>query len=226
LLEGAGKCETRLTCNFDEHPYLNPDGGAFCDCEEGKERFHGKCATKFAERGCQPGYVLLSKNYQRKNYCPNKFFCTESKNCPGFSAAKQEIGLKNRNKRNEAITFLKSIVCEKKSKKMCCPENDNNSLLSPNTMIRILNDNPGVMCSRNPCPAGKWPWIGEDGVSKCTKSNNSVKTCTGVVKDEDGILVCKRNSLITALSISLGKQNCGRGRVHKYGRCVRLFRGK
>ena len=226
MLEGTGVCETRLICNFDEQAYLNPYGGAFCDCEEGKARFNGKCATKFTESVCRPGEVLLPKNYHRKNYCPNQFACEKSTNCPGFSAAKQEINLKNQDKRNAAIDFMKLIICEKKSRKICCPRNDNHSILSPRTMIKILNDNPGVMCSRNPCPAGNWPWMGEDGVSKCTLSVNSVKTCKGVVQDEDGVLVCKTNSLITPLSFTLGKQNCGRGRVPKYGRCVRLFRGK
>ena len=83
-------------------------------------------------------------------------------------------------------------------------------------MIRFLNDNPGVICSRNPCPVGEWPWIGEDGISKCTKGENSIKTCTGVVEDEDDILVCKTNSLITPLSISLGRKNFSASRLSRY----------
>eukprot|EP00092_Neocalanus_flemingeri_P023832 GFUD01025857.1.p1 GENE.GFUD01025857.1~~GFUD01025857.1.p1 ORF type:complete len:288 (+),score=49.62 GFUD01025857.1:187-1050(+) len=222
-ISGVGVCQSKLTCNVGEQAYLNPYGGAYCDCEEGKESFRGKCENKFTQSICNQGEILLPRNFLKQNYCPQKFSCTPITNCPGYSKAKNDIG-QMRGKKSEAVEFLKSFVCDKKTSSICCPEYDNNSLLSAKTIIRVMNDNPGVLCVTNPCPREYWPWVGEDGVSKCVQYDENVKTCTGNVLDDNGYLICKKESKFDIKFAS--KSNCGRRRVFKNGRCVRLFRGK
>ena len=73
----------------------------------------------------------------------------------------------------------------------------------------------------NPCPPGKWPWVGTDGVSKCLYHDSTVENCQNIIFEENGHLECEIIALKSVVPIL--KQNCGRRRRWQYGRCVRLF---
>ena len=198
---------------------MNPEGGAYCRCREGRESFKGKCEHLFLQGSCKEGEVLIP----RQQDCPSRFSCKAINNCPGYKETKKYL----EKQRNEKLEFLKLLICKSElhSRAICCPDYDDKSLLSPITIIRALDDNPGVECMKNTCPEGSWPWI-EDDVSVCKESDSTVLGCKQGLEEKEGILTCKSDSLITFHGLFIGKQNCGRRRRFRYGKCVRIFRGK
>ena len=170
---GAGFCEEKLTCNHGDQAYLNPKGGAYCDCEEGREKSNGRCEPLFTRGSCKEGEVLVLK--QQK--CPAQFSCRGIDNCPAYQETKRYLK-NNKSKRMKVIEFLKLLVCEtdSSSRAICCPEYDDNSILSPVTIIRALADNSEVLCMKNSCPEGSWPWAEYDEKIVCREADSSVKT--------------------------------------------------
>jgi len=224
---GKGVCQPKLSCISGEEPFLNPDGGAFCDCEEGKEMYKGKCEALFTVHSCNKGEVLLPEDFLREKNCPNQFSCKEPDKCQGFIKAKEELEKEKGKSHNESSQFLNELICKKNSRRLCCPDYNNDSLLSPLTIIRSINESKTVKCLRNPCLDGSWPWIGYDGVSVCKKAESHISTCIhGIEEDQGGTLTCKTHSEIQLYSLTFRKQNCGRRRRWRYGRCVRVFRGR
>lgn len=220
-------CEPNLKCLPGDQPFLSPDGGAFCDCEEGKERYRGKCEVLFTVSICNEEEVLVPEDFMRERNCPNQFSCKEPDQCPGFIKVKEELGKENRKSLREIKEFLRQLKCKRNPRRICCPDYDEESLLSPLTIIRSLNDSKAVKCIKNPCLAGSWPWRGYDGDSVCKKAESHIDTCKeGFEEDEGGTLTCKTHSEIALNSFTSQNQNCGRRRSWRYGRCVRIFRGK
>ena len=224
---GKGVCQPELSCISGKEPFLSPDGGAFCDCEEGKEMYKGKCEALFTVHSCNKGEVLVPEDFMRERNCPNQFSCKDPDKCQGFIDAKEELEKDQGKSHNESRQFLQELLCKRNSRRICCPDFDNESLLTPLTIIKSLNESKTVKCLRNPCLDGSWPWIGDDGVSVCKKAESHISTCVhGIEEDEGGSLTCKTHSEIQLFSLTTRKQNCGRRRSWRYGRCVRVFRGR
>ena len=220
---GFGFCQTKQVCDFGEHAYLDLNGGAYCDCGEGKERFQGNCETIFTQSVCNKGEILLPRNYQETKSCPKQFSCTSIYSCSGYQNAKEEIKEESSENRKEASEFLKTLICNKTPMSICCPDLDNKSLFSPSNLLRVLSDNQGVICSRNPCSQGRWPWLSEKGL-QCLQYEENVEICPTYVENDDRYLICHEDTKFDVLFAS--KKNCGRRKKFQYGRCVSIFRGK
>jgi len=218
---GEGVCTTKIVCKPGLRPVLDPDGGAGCGCPEGQEQFGGSCETLYSSSVCGEGKILLPENFNIGNkICSNKFSSKKINNCPAFQTTKLEIARRGTHTRKLQVSYLKEIVCDKKTKAVCCPDYNKESLFSPENLIQSLVP-PKVLCSNNPCPLGKWPWVGQDGVSRCLYRDRSIGDCNGDLVEEDGTLICKRFSLRTVAPIF--RRNCGRRRIFINGRCRRIF---
>ena len=47
---------------------------------------------------------------------------------------------------------------------------------------------PKAVCKRNPCPEGKWPWIGKNMNSQCLFKDPSVENFSVELRKEEGSL--------------------------------------
>jgi len=226
-MQGEGCVNHSWNVKPGDEPYLSPNGGALCDCEEGKERYRGKCEALFTVSICNDEDVLVPEDFMREKNCPNQFSCKEPDKCPGFIKVKRELGEAKGEFDTEIKKFLTQLKCKRNSRRICCPDYDQDSLLLPITMIRSLNDSKAVKCMKNPCLVGSFPWRGHGDVSVCKKAESHIVTCKeGIEEDEGGTLTCKTHSEIALNSLTSQKKNCGRRRSWRYGRCVRVFRGK
>ena len=152
--------------------------------------------------------------------CSSGFSCTESSSCTGFTLAKTQISKKGSWGRKEKIRFLKEMVCNRDSKSICCPDNNNDSLLTSHNIIHSMMS-VKAKCLKNPCDQGLWPWAGPTGGLQCLKREKDAETCPFQLVEEDGTLVCPIFSLRT-VAPKAGR-NCGRRRRWSYGRCRRIF---
>ena len=192
-----------------------------CGCPHGQERFGGSCEALFAQGVCGDGQVLLPDNFHnRQKICPSNFSCKRSDNCRGFQKMKAELSPRGSMERKEQVAFLEYMICHKKSRSVCCPEHDRESLFSPATLLASMVT-PQAVCVHNPCTGGSWPWVGEDGTAKCLQRGKGVEHCRGELVEEDGRIGCRFWDL-KSLAPIFGK-NCGRIRRWIYGRCVRIF---
>jgi hypothetical protein len=192
-----------------------------CGCPNGQERFGGSCEALYTQSVCGQGQVLLPDNFNiGQKSCPGKFSCQVSNKCRAFQEMKTELAPTGTIRRNEQQTYLKEMICKKKSRSVCCPDYDRDSLFSPDILLASMVP-PQAACANNPCLPGKWPWVGKDGSYKCLYRENNVEHCRGNIIEEDGWLICDILDVKSAARIF--SQNCGRRRRWKCGRCVRIF---
>ena len=152
--------------------------------------------------------------------CSAGFSCTQSTSCTGFTVAKTELSKKGSLRRKEEIRFLKELVCSRDPKSICCPDNNNDSLLTSHNIIQSMIS-VGAKCVQNPCAQGLWPWAGTAGGLQCLKRGKGVEACPFPLVERDGYLVCPIFSLRTVAPRP--GRSCGRRRRWSYGRCRRIF---
>ena len=211
---GVGECQEEVVCGDGEAPVLSLQGGVVCVCS----RAH--CNTLYTRGQCGQGQVLLPSNYQlHRQECPQSFSCKRSRSCRGFKMTRAELAPRETEERQEQIDYLETMVCHKKSRSVCCPDYDKESLLSQATLLASMIS-PGPRCTDNPCPGDTWPWRGEDGVAVCLPHEGAGE-CHGELVERDGRLVCP---IFTVKSVApVFRRNCGRRRRWLRGRCVRIF---
>ena len=127
---------------------------------------------------------------------------------------------KGTRRRKEQYYFLREMVCEKNSRSVCCPDNEEHSLFTaPNLMRSMLPSK--AKCALNPCALGFWPWFDKNGISMCLKRDKNAENCDLV--EEDGHLVCQLAYVNSVAPI--WAYSCGRRRILSYGRrrCVRIL---
>ena len=200
---------------------LDPAGGAACDCPDGKERFLGSCEILYTQSVCGEGEFLLPENFNLGNkICPDKFSAKLDQNCLAYGERGQHLSAKGTNSFKIEIAFLKGLISNKKSRTICCPEENTNSFLSPELLIKsMINSKP--TCVKNPCPPEMWPWASEDNFSKCLEIDESIKTCDVQLIEEENVLVCRFYD-IRSVSPRF-RRGCPRRKRFIHGRCVRVF---
>ena len=220
-VHGEGVCRPVRECPPGREALLSPTEGVVCGCPDGQEEIEGSCENLFSQSICKRGEVLMPEylNHGRET-CSAGFSCTQSASCTGFTVAKTELSKKGSLRRKEKIRFLKELVCSRDPKSICCPDNNNDSLLTSHNIIQSMM--PVVAkCVKNPCGQGLWPWAGPAGGLQCLKRGEDIETCPFPLTEEDGHLVCPIFSLRT-VAPKPGR-NCGRRRRWSYGRCRRIF---
>ena len=118
---GTGVCISRLECKSGRLPVLEHSGGAVCGCPDGKEDFLGSCETLYTKSTCGEGWVLLPESfYVGHKICPSLFSCSSSDFCPAFQETKLEVSSRGTNRRTEEVEYIKELVCNNKSRVICC----------------------------------------------------------------------------------------------------------
>ena len=203
---GTGVCISQFECESGKLPVLDRNRGAVCGCPDGKEIFLGSCEALYTQSMCGEGWVLLEESfYVGHKICPSLFSCRRIDFCSAFQQTKQEVSPKETNRRTEEVVYLKDLVCNKKSKAICCPDFNKESLFTSNNLIQTMVP-PKAVCRRNPCPTGSWPWVGEDGFAKCLFKDVTVEKCKEKLIEEQGRLVCPPISVRSTVRIF--KRNC------------------
>ena len=217
----TGVCSQKFVCETGERPFLYPAGGAVCGCMDGKEKFVGSCETLYSQSVCRKGQVLLLDKFVIGHHiCPGQFSCKTTNDCRAFQAMKPELAPTGTKRRKEQQNFLQDLICDKNTRSVCCPDYDRESLFTPSNLIQSMLPQEHV-CAVNPCPAGKWPWVGTDGICKCLYRDDTIDNCQDVIVEENGRLECQ--IFATRSVVPIFKRNCGRRRRKIHGRCVRLF---
>ena len=221
-VSGTGECISQFKCESGKLPVLDRDGGAVCGCPYGKEIFLGSCETLYTPSICGEGWVLLPESfYVGHKICPSLFSCRSSGFCPAFQQTKQEVSPRGTNGRRKEVEYVKDLVCNKKSRAICCPDFNKESLFTSDNLIQTMVP-PKAVCRRNPCRKGSWPWVGEDGFAKCLSRDVTVEKCKGKLTEDQGRLLCHRISVRS--TVRNFKRNCERRRRWINGRCARIFR--
>ena len=220
-ISGSGVCRSTFVCKTGEIPVLDPAGGALCGCPDGKERFLGSCETLYTQSVCGEGEILLPNNFNIGDpICPSKFSCKRSDKCLAYKTRATQCGPKGSNIREKQVAFLKDMVCNKKSRTICCIEENSKTLFTPEKVIESMIT-PKPICVKNTCSFGKYPWVGTDGVSKCAFHDASVETCSYELIEEDGFITCNMFDVRTVAPI-FGRK-CNRRKRWINDRCQRVF---
>ena len=218
-VEGEGVCMPRVKCPAGRVAFLNPEGGVACHCPDGEEDVGGSCEQVFSQGSCQEGEVLMPKSLTvGSGVCSAGFSCKKSGDCPAFS----HIDRKETRSNKVQLGFLKDMVCNKRSRSLCCPENNQDSLFTVQNLVQSMVPRR-AQCVKNPCEDGLWPWLHGEGVIKlkCLKAGKEVEKCSSRIIEEDGRLTCEYISIRT-VAPRAGK-NCGRRKRWMYGKCRRIF---
>ena len=120
-VSGTGVCVYQFECESGKLPVLDHGGGAVCGCPDGKEDFLGSCETLYTQSRYVEGWVLLPESfYVGHKICPSLFSCRSSDFCPGFQETKPEVSSRETNRRIEEVEYIKELVCNNKSRVICC----------------------------------------------------------------------------------------------------------
>ena len=139
-----GVCKNILSCNtvIGEVEVLNFGIGTSCDCALGMVMIAGKCETLFSSASCPPGDILLPQKFALEEdieTCPEGFSCVEDDECEIYLNAKQEFEEKTGKVKEKLINHLKSLICNKTRKKICCPNKKGKSLFSTEMILKSFN---------------------------------------------------------------------------------------
>ena len=222
---GRGTCRPSLSCRDYRMPFLSSETGASCDCQEGRTEIEGKCEIIFTQNGCSGGNILIpitfNLNSHTDDVCPPMFTCKPAGLCQGYGKTVEEIKQTVLYKsRLDEVNFMKSLVCNTVTKTICCPEFKHNTFLTPSVLLASLKSASDVSCTANPCLAGRWPWVGQDGLNSCVEANKNVNNCETELNLFEGQLTCIGPFDVR---ITETQQNCGRRRRFANGRCVRIY---
>ena len=121
------------------------------------------------------------------------------------------------------IEFLQGLVCDVKSKRICLPEDNYETLISAENIIKSFQ-RPRALCKINPCQSGKWPWLDKDGFFRCLPASKSLDKCPSRIREKDGRIFCDyltTKSIIGYIPI----RRCRRHQIFSHGRCRPRFFG-
>eukprot|EP00092_Neocalanus_flemingeri_P051807 GFUD01060372.1.p1 GENE.GFUD01060372.1~~GFUD01060372.1.p1 ORF type:complete len:196 (+),score=30.07 GFUD01060372.1:81-590(+) len=159
--------------------------------------------------------------------CPDEFSCKPSTDCDSYRNAKKDLGQLSGTAKGKMISHIKDIVCNKKQRKICCPQDTSKSLLTSEMIVKSLKFSSKTKCITNPCPSAKWPWIDEDGQSVCVRHSEDLNNCKGTMAVNEHVLDCLdlESGYPVVLSAFKPKDSCGRRRRWNryHSKCVRIF---
>merc|ERR1719378_1542271 len=124
-------------------------------------------------------------------------------------------------------SFLKQLVCEKKSKKICFPTDNYDSLFTLKNIFNSLHA-AHPTCGPNPCQEGRWPWLSQDGFYRCLPTQKPIKECNGKLLLVKGFLKCNILDLKFSSGVHSTREACRGNLIFSPFRqkCVSRFRGR
>jgi len=221
---GTAVCGPLIDCPPGEVPTLAPEGGERCSCPHGTYRRGTSCHHLFTQADCRNGELLLPENLKiNDKICPHKFSCKQDHECKSYQKTKTEIAVRGTVDWTKQVSYLKEMVCQKDIKSICCPEDSESSMISPEVLLASLIY-PSAVCGRNPCPQDHWPFLEESWNVRCLKKSEGLEQCQGTLTKKNGQVVCDTlDDAIRGIAPTAKDNECGRRRVWKYEKCVRIF---
>merc|ERR1712066_225946 len=130
-----------------------------------------------------------------------------------------------RAKKNSEKQYLKDLVCDFKSHSICLPDDNSDSLFTMKNLLASLKT-ASARCEVNPCPAGRTPWLSEDGYYRCLLTTPGLRDCPldcSLIQQDDGSLLCQHLTLHSVAPIR--ERQCRRRSIWSEFRqsCVKLF---
>lgn len=195
---------------------IQPDGAVEVDCEL-------QPSLLFRRGQCGQGELLLPTNFRENSRpCAEGFTCRISRNSQQYKSALRT--LQNRKHVNiDEKQYLADLVCDFESHSICLPDDNSDSLFTVHNLLASLKTS-SARCEANPCPAGRAPWLSEDGYYRCLLATPGLRDCNlGKLHQQDGSLHCQ---LISVKNVSpIKRRRCRRRSIwSKYRqRCVKLY---
>ena len=129
----SGLCQDYKKCRDGEIEIIGTDAVSMCACPEGEVKHEGVCRELFLQGSCSVGAILVPKK-DEFSLCPEHFECVEHNKCEPYILARDEVEVASGSRKSDLKAHLKNLVCNKKEKKICCPQK--NSLLSASNIVR------------------------------------------------------------------------------------------
>ena len=185
-------------------------------CEEDLNR------DLYSRGQCGEGEILLPDNFiVDTRPCARDFSCRKSRTSRQYKWALKRFQEKGYFHKGEE-QYLKDLVCDFKGQSICLPDNNRDSLFTVENLMDSLVM-PSTRCQTNPCPAGKTPWLSEDGHYRCLVASPSLNNCPLDSRhDNNGRLQCR---FVTLKSVAPWSRSCRRRSVWSRHRmmCVMIF---
>ena len=141
-----GICQAHKKCKEGEIEIISTNFTITCGCPDGEIKQDAKCQNLFTQGSCSSGYVLIAKESETL-LCPENFDCVESLKCKSYQLAKKVFVEASDSSKIILKNHLKQLVCTKEGMKICCPQSNSNSLLSPaNVVGSFLWKEPEAEC--------------------------------------------------------------------------------
>lgn len=184
-------------------PVIGATGGVECQLRDGP-----------SFRPCDGGVMMPDNFLPDTKPCPHQFSC-QPQNSVYWTSIK-DIS-QNKVVDLSHIQHLRYLVCGLESKHICLPDNNRDNLLTVENIVQSFKS-PRESCQRNPCSAGAWPWLDEEGVYRCLPHSLTLAPCSSVMLDDDGVIKCDHFSLRAITPLQRNK--CRKRRVFLWGKCV------
>merc|ERR1712066_221584 len=197
---------------------IQSDGEVEFECE-------GDLDMMYRRGQCGEGELLLPTNFRENTRpCAEGFSCRTKKNSEQYNSALKTLKEKGSNYRVEK-QYLKDLVCDFKSHSICLPDDNSDSLFTMKNLLASLKT-ASARCEVNPCPAGRTPWLSEDGYYRCLLTTPGLRDCPldcSLIQQDDGSLLCQHLTLHSVAPIR--ERQCRRRSIWSEFRqsCVKLF---
>ena len=227
---------------------INDEGEPYCIKEDAATVFRSFEEQILHRQGdCPENMILMVANWMRDTKpCPGNFTCSAN-----YKAAYSFINDDYRKgdidlARTEKKYAFSSLVCSGSKdtwnteiKMVCVPDIGS---MADNSVLLDSYKPSELICQENPCPPGKWPWLGEDGYQRCLNADTEeIQNCPRehFVVEEDGTLKCQvatrssyfpypsnpSNTQVVAPFFTGNFHLCTKNRVYRRGRCAFRFFG-
>ena len=191
-------------------------------------RGEAECASDFEAElflPCEAGAgIRVPHNFMEDTRPCSEGFRCQARNPLYMSAIKMRQRRQDKTRKQEFETeFLRGLVCDAKSMRLCLPEDNREPLISAENIVNSYQ-RPRALCKRNPCPSGKWPWLDKDGFFRCLPASKSVEKCMAKIRENNGNLQCEYLSPLSLLGY-IPTSLCRRNQIYRFGKCRSRFFG-
>ena len=131
----SGICQDYKNCRDGEIEIIGTNAVSMCGCPDGEVKHEGVCQELFSKGSCSVGNILIPKQ-DELSLCPEQFECVEYSKCEPYKLAREEVVEASGSRKSDLKAHLRNLICNKTEKKICCPQDNLNSLLSAANIVR------------------------------------------------------------------------------------------
>lgn len=173
---GVAECRPRprhtLACHLEPVLVRDPATGELAaECGEVAGRQHEQL---FTPAHCEAAdQLLVPRNFAADTLpCPDTFVCSAD-----YAAATARLRVAGNPLLGEETAWSRELVCSTEPRMVCVPPGPGQRSLFDEDMLYASLQPATAECRTNPCPAGRWPWLAEDGHYRCLASAEDSSSC-------------------------------------------------